>query len=60
MYVSYVQTDERNLSPVQSPVHARQSFTAGVQPDGNVCRAELDDVEVVQARRAVAAGTKPF
>ena len=28
----------------------KQSFTAGVQPDGNVCRAELDRVEVPEAR----------
>ncbi len=28
--------------------------------DGNVCRAELNGVEVAQARRAGAAGTKPF
>ena len=27
---------------------------------GNVCRAELDGVEVAQARRAGAAGTNPF
>ena len=49
MYVSYVQTDERNLSPVH---------TAGVQPDGNVCRAELNEVEVTKARSAAVAGTK--
>ena len=41
------------------PTRPKQSFTAGVQPDGNVCRAELDGVEVAQARRAGAAGTKP-
>ena len=41
------------------PWSPKQSFTAGVQPDGNVCRAELDEVKVAQARRAVAAGTKP-
>ena len=28
----------------------RQSFTAGGQPDGNVSRAELDRVEVPEAR----------
>ena len=28
------------------PWSPKQSFTAGVQPDGNVCRAELDEVEV--------------
>ena len=30
------------------------------RPDGNVCRAGLDEVEVAQARCAGAAGTKPF
>ena len=42
------------------PWSPKQSFTVGVQPDGNVCRAKLDKVEVAQARRAEAAGTKPF
>ena len=42
------------------PWSPKQSFTAGVQPDGNVCRAELDEVEVAQARSAAAAGIKPF
>ena len=42
------------------PWSPKQSFTAGVKPDGNVCRAELDDVEVAQARSAGVAGTKPF
>ena len=42
------------------PWSPKQSFTAGGKPDGNVCRAELDEVEVAQARRAEAAGTKPF
>ena len=40
------------------PLSPKQSFTAGGQPDGNVCRAELDGVEVAQARRAGAAETK--
>ena len=39
------------------PWSPKQSFTAGGQLDGNVCRAELDEVEVAQARRAGAAGT---
>ena len=42
------------------PWSPKQSFTAGVQPDGNVCLAELNGVEVAQARSAGAAGTKPF
>ena len=42
------------------PWSPKQSFTAGVQPDGNVCRAERDEVEVAQAQCAEAAGTKPF
>ena len=42
------------------PWSSKQSFTADVQPEGNVCRAELDEVEVAQARSAGAAGTKPF
>ena len=42
------------------PWSPKQSFTAGHRPDGNVCRAELNEVEVAQARRAGAAGTKPF
>ena len=40
------------------PWSPKQSFTAGGKPDGNVCRAELDGVEVAQARSARAAGTK--
>ena len=39
------------------PWSPKQSFTAGGKPDGNVCRAELNEVEVAQARRAGAAGT---
>ena len=40
---------------------ARDILLAYVSPpDGNVCRAELDGVKVAQARRAGAAGTKPF
>ena len=42
------------------PWSPKQSFTAGHRPDGNVCRAELDEVEVTEARSAGAAGTKPF
>jgi len=42
------------------PWSPKQSFTAGDKPDGNVCRAELDEVEVAQARSAAAAGIKPF
>ena len=41
------------------PWSPKQSFTVGHRPDGNVCRAELDEVEVAQARCAGAAGTKP-
>ena len=41
------------------PWSPKQSFTAGVQPDGNVCRAELNEVEVTEARSAAVAGTKP-
>ena len=41
------------------PWSPKQSFTAGDKPDGNVCRAELDEVEVTEARSAEAAGTKP-
>ena len=44
----------------ESKYSPKQSFTAGGQPDGNVCRAELDEVEVAQARHAAVAGTKPF
>jgi len=40
------------------PWSPKQSFTAGVQPDGNVCRAELDEVEVVATRSVAEAGTK--
>ena len=43
----------------QWPWSPKQSFTAGRKPDGNVCRAELDRVEVTQARSAEVAGTKP-
>ena len=42
------------------PWSPKQSFTAGVKPDGTVCRAELDRVKVAQARSAGAAGIKPF
>jgi len=38
----------------------KQSFTAGGQPDGNVCQAELNEVEVPEARSAAGAVTKPF
>ena len=41
------------------PWSPKQSFTAGYKPDGNVCRAELNGVEVTKARSAVVAGTKP-
>ena len=40
------------------PWSPKQSFTAGVQPDENVCRAELNGVEVAQAQRAGATGAK--
>ena len=43
---------------VYLPWSPTQSFTAGVQPDGNVCRAELNVVEVAQARSAAVAVTK--
>jgi len=36
----------------------KQFFTAGRRPVVNVCRAELDRVEVTQARSAGVAGTK--
>ena len=49
-----------NVAEGGVPWSPKQSFTAGGQPDGNVCRAELNGVEVAQAQRAVAAGTKPF
>ena len=42
------------------PWSPKQTFPSGHMPDGNVCRAELNGVEVAQARRAGAAGTKPF
>ena len=39
------------------PWSPEQSFTAGYKPDGNVCRAELDEVEVTEVRSAAVAGT---
>ena len=38
----------------------KQSFTAGVQPNGNVCLAELDRVEVTQGRQSRSGWNQAF
>lgn len=36
MYVSYVQTDERNLSPVHAPVHAAHARSGKLDSSGEM------------------------